>query len=122
MINVLVLIVSRGRRRAFHAQLLERQARSESYQYETLSAIETINGIVHRGTGRARRAARTRRRLRATHGASEWRAAAGAAAGADRRGAAARDRIPSGAPLAAERVALEPRRFRPHLSVAVLPL
>lgn len=44
-INVLVLVGMRGRRRAFQAQLIERQAASESYQHEMLNAIETIKGM-----------------------------------------------------------------------------
>ena len=44
-INVLVLLLSRGRRRAFQADMIERQAVSESYQYEMLSAVETIKGM-----------------------------------------------------------------------------
>ncbi|HTU62460.1 MAG TPA: cysteine peptidase family C39 domain-containing protein, partial [Polyangiales bacterium] len=44
-INVLMLLAMRTRRRAFHAELIERQAASESYQYEMLQAIETIKGM-----------------------------------------------------------------------------
>ncbi|HKP64027.1 MAG TPA: peptidase domain-containing ABC transporter [Polyangiales bacterium] len=44
-VNVLVLVTSRGRRRAFHAEMIDRQAASESYQYEMLSAMETIKGM-----------------------------------------------------------------------------
>ncbi|HKU42633.1 MAG TPA: peptidase domain-containing ABC transporter [Polyangiales bacterium] len=44
-INVLVLWSLRGRRRAHHAEMIERQAASESYQYEMLNAIETIKGM-----------------------------------------------------------------------------
>ena len=44
-VNVLMLWLMRGKRKAFHAELIERQAKSESYQYEMLSAIETIKGM-----------------------------------------------------------------------------
>jgi ATP-binding cassette, subfamily B, bacterial len=44
-VNVLMLLAMRTRRRAFHAELIERQAASESYQYEMLQAIETIKGM-----------------------------------------------------------------------------
>jgi ABC-type bacteriocin/lantibiotic exporter with double-glycine peptidase domain len=44
-VNVIVLVASRGRRRAFHAELIDRQAASESYQFEMLSAMETIKGM-----------------------------------------------------------------------------
>jgi ATP-binding cassette, subfamily B, bacterial len=44
-LNVLMLLAMRGRRHAFHAELLDRQAASESYQYEMLNAIETIKGM-----------------------------------------------------------------------------
>ena len=44
-VNVLVLVASRGRRRAFHAEMIDRQAASESYQFEMLTAMETLKGM-----------------------------------------------------------------------------
>jgi ATP-binding cassette, subfamily B, bacterial len=44
-INVVMLLAMGTRRRAFQAELIDRQAASESYQYEMLNAIETIKGM-----------------------------------------------------------------------------
>jgi ATP-binding cassette subfamily B protein len=45
LVNVLVLFALRGKRRAFCAELLVRQAECEDYQFELLNAIQTLKGM-----------------------------------------------------------------------------